>query len=102
MARTSTRRFKQQREEFYQTGITLDQAGDPQADCWICKKRIDYTAKPGTTDDSHELDHYYPVSTHPDLQDDPAGFRHSHRRCNRERSNGQPKAELGEPVPDWW
>ena len=80
----------------------LDAAGDPAADCWLCKRRIDYAAKPGTTDQSHELDHYYPVSLYPDLQHDPAGWRHSHRLCNRERGNGQPKSDLGETVPDWW
>ena len=100
--RKSTRRFKQLKAEFYEQGQTLDHAGNPEADCWICKKRIDYTVKPGTTDKSHELDHYYPVSLYPDLQEDPAGFRHSHRKCNRERSNGQPKIGLGEPVADWW
>ena len=100
--RKSTRRFKQLKTEFYERGQALDAEHNPEADCWICKKRIDYTAAPGTTDTSHELDHYYPVSLYPDLQEDPAGFRHSHRKCNRERSNGQPKAELGEPVADWW
>ena len=101
-ARSSSRRFKALRDTFYEQGQLLDQALNPEADCWICKKRIDYTTKPGTTDTSHELDHYYPVSLYPDLQDDPAGFRHSHRKCNRERSNGQPKIGLGEPVADWW
>ena len=100
--RKSTRRFKQLKAEFHEQGQQLDAQGNTDANCWICKKRIDYTVKPGTTDKSHELDHYYPVSLYPDLQDDPAGFRHSHRKCNRERSNGQPKIGLGEPVADWW
>lgn len=100
--RQSTRRMRQLRQDFYQQGRTLDAAGDPTADCWICKKRIDYTAKPGSTDQSHELDHFYPVSLYPDLQHDPANFRHAHRRCNRERGNGQPKRDLGEVIPDWW
>ena len=51
---------------------------------------------------SHELDHYYPVRDYPDLQDDPAGFRHSHRKCNRERGAGQPKLGLGDVIPAWW
>ena len=100
--RTNTRAFNKARARFFEQGKQQDAAGNPEADCWICKKRVDYAAKPGTTDLSHELDHYYPVSLYPDLQDDPANFRHSHRLCNRERGNGQPKVELGEPVPDWW
>lgn len=100
--RTSTRRFKKLKDDFYQQGKAQDAQSDPAADCWICKKRIDYDAEPGTTDDSHELDHYFPVSDYPELQDDPAGFRHSHRLCNRERGNGQPNQDLGELIPDWW
>ena len=36
------------------------------------------------------------------VQDDPAGFRHSHRKCNRERGAGQPKLGLGDVIPAWW
>ncbi len=100
--RTSTRHFKELKEQFFEEGKKLDRAGDPAADCWICHKRIDYEAKPGTTDMSHELDHYYPVSLYPELQDDPAGFRHSHRICNRKRGNGQPKLGLGDVIMQWW
>ena len=102
--RIDTRRMKKLRGEFFHEGQQLDANPETQhlANCWLCKKRIDYTAKPGTTDQSHELDHYYPVSLYPDLQHDPAGWRHSHRLCNRERGNGQPKSDLGETVPDWW
>ncbi|MDK6445737.1 HNH endonuclease [Alloscardovia omnicolens] len=100
--RTNTRRFKQLKQEFFDTGRRLDSDGDPSADCWICHKRIDYTAAPGTTDLSHELDHYYPVSKYPQLQDDPANFRHSHRLCNRQRGNGQPKIGLGDVITRWW
>jgi 5-methylcytosine-specific restriction endonuclease McrA len=96
--------MKQLTRDFFEQGRRLD--ADPatraEASCWICLQRIDYDAAPGTTEDSHELDHYFPVSTHPDLQEDPTNFRHSHRRCNGERSNQAPKAGLGEQVPDWW
>ena len=84
------------------TGVVSTPRAIPAADCWICHKRIDYHAEPGTTDLSHELDHYYPVSLYPDLQDDPANFRHAHRKCNRERGNGQPKLDLGDVIPAWW
>lgn len=100
--RQTTRRMRALKAAFFVEGQRLDAERDPAADCWLCKKRIDYNAKPGTTDKSHELDHYYPVSLYPDLQEDPANFRHAHRKCNRERGNGQPKSDLGEIVPDWW
>lgn len=100
--RVASRRFKADRKAFYADGKRLDSIGDPAADCWICKGKIDYDAQPGTTDESHELDHYYAVSTHPELQAEPSNFRHSHRRCNRTRSNNAPSVGLGEQVPDWW
>lgn len=102
MRRNETRSYKQHKREFYEQGKRLDAAGDHAADCWICGKRIDYNAKPGTTDVSHELDHYYPWSLYPELADDPANFRHAHRKCNRERGNGQPSADLGDVIAAWW
>ncbi|MBW3092661.1 hypothetical protein KIH79_06810 [Bifidobacterium sp. 82T10] len=100
--RTHSRAFGKLKKAFFEEGQRLDAAGDPAADCWICHKRIDYTVPPGTTDLSHELDHYYPVSEYPELQEDPAGFRHSHRKCNRERGDGQPKLDMGDVIPAWW
>lgn len=101
--RRSTRRFKAQSKAFFEEGKRLDAQGDPAADCWLCHKRIDYSVAPGTTDSSHELDHYYPVSRFPELQDDPAGWRHSHRKCNRARGDGtHQKKTLGDLVPDWF
>ena len=58
--RQTTRRYRRDKANFFADGQRLDAAGDPAADCWLCKRRIDYAAKPGTTDQSHELDHYYP------------------------------------------
>lgn len=100
--RNLTRNFKKLKKQFFDEGKSLDAAGDPAADCWICHKRIDYTVEPGTTPTSHELDHYYPVSTYPELQEDPAGFRHSHKICNAKRGNGQPPLALGDIIPQWW
>lgn len=100
--RTHSRAFGKLKKAFFEEGQRLDAAGDPAADCWICHKRIDYSVPPGTTDLSHELDHYYPVSEYPELQEDPAGFRHSHRKCNRERGNGQPALDMGDVIPAWW
>lgn len=102
--RVDTRRMKRLRDDFFEEGKRLD--ADPEtrhlADCWLCKQRIDYTVAPGTTSDSHNLDHYHPVSTHPEIQEDPTGWRHSHAQCNRSRGNGAPSPGLGEPVPAWW
>lgn len=100
--RPHTRAFERHKQEFFEAGKRLDAEGDPAADCWICHKRIDYSVPPSSSDQSHELDHYYPYSLYPELVDDPANFRHSHRRCNRERGNGQPKMNLGEVIAAWW
>lgn len=104
VGRRNTRRMNQLRERFFAEGKRLD--ADPvtreQAVCWICSQRIDYDAAPGTTDDSHELDHRVPVSVDDRLQEDWSNFEHSHRGCNRERSNGAPTGGLGEPVAPWW
>ncbi|WP_210578594.1 HNH endonuclease [Actinomyces succiniciruminis] len=103
-ARRSTRRFAKLREEFYQQGKRLDADPATRAEsvCWICKQRIDYDAAPGSTEDSHELDHVIAVSLRPDLQEDPSNFAHSHRRCNAARGNVAPTGDLGDEVPAWW
>lgn len=105
--RTSNRAFKKARQEFFLQGKTQAQSADPAeralSYCWLCLQPIDYNAKPGTAPDSHELDHYYPVSLHPELQDDPANFRHAHAECNRRRGNRAPRMQLGKhTVTDWW
>jgi hypothetical protein len=101
-ARTNTRRMKTLRAEFFAEGKRLDAAGDPAADCWLCKQRIDYDVDPGTTAASHNLDHYFTVVEHPELQEDPTNFRHSHKECNGERGDRSPLLGLGDAVPDWW
>jgi hypothetical protein len=95
-ARTSTRRSKAQHKAFFEQGKR------DNAPCWLCGQPISYDVPPGTTPDSHELDHYYPVSTHPELQDDPTAWRHSHRLCNEKRSNNTPMPGLGDTITDWW
>ena len=103
-ARTNTRRMHRLRDEFFDDGRRYD--ADPTTRhlsvCWLCKGRIDYDAKPGTTPDSHNLDHYLTVKDHPELQDDPDNFRHSHKSCNQERGTTAPSAGLGEEMPPWW
>jgi hypothetical protein len=51
--------------------------------------------------DAFELDHYFPVALYPDMQHDPAGFRPSHRSCNRERGIKAPTASLGLTSRAW-
>ena len=69
------------------------------ARCWLCGAPIDYLLR--DADDAFELDHYYPVSTHPQLCEDPGNFRPSHRSCNRARGNRPPRASLGTTSREW-
>jgi hypothetical protein len=90
--RKITRRFIALREEF------RDRCREEGAACWICgHDHIDYVAPfdDYSNDDRFQLDHFYPVSTHEELQEDPANFRPSAAGCNRERGNGPPRPSLG-------
>lgn len=95
-ARVSTRAFRKARDRFFAEGLKDD------APCWLCGQPIDYAAQPGTTDDSHELDHYVPVSVDPSLQYDPGNFRHAHRVCNILRGASPPKLSLGLHSRRWY
>lgn len=96
------------RTEFFEEGKAQD--ADPETRhlswCWLCPPgdaaRIDYTVPAGTTMDSHELDHYVPVSNDASMQEDWDNFRHAHERCNGARSNRTPSPGLGAVVPDWF
>ena len=57
--------------------------------CWLCGQPIDYTAPPEHPD-AFEYDHYHPVSTHPQLTEDPANARAAHSSCNRSRGDTDP------------
>ena len=103
--RKNTRRMNKLRGEFFEEGRRLD--ADPEtrhlAGCWLCKQRIDYDAEPGTTPDSHTLDHRITVDDAPELQEDPDNFEHAHSNCNSSRGKRDVAgAGLGELVPDWW
>ena len=104
MSRSSSRHMKQLRTEFFESGRTLD--ADPitrhLAGCWLCGQRISYDVPPGTTPDSHNLDHYVPVADDPTLQEDPANFRHAHSQCNASRGRRAPSPGLGDEIPSWW
>lgn len=101
-ARTNTRRMHTLRADFFAEGKALDAKGDPEANCWRCRGKIDYDAEPNSTDDSHNLGHYKSVRDHPELQEDRDNFRHEHRLCNVTAGADMHSLGLGEPVPDWW
>lgn len=96
-ARTNTRRQHTQRAEF------RAECEENDDHCWICGLPIDYAASwdDWANDDRFQEDHYWPVSTHPHLQDDPDNKRPSHAGCNRERGNGSPVVDLGIPSRVW-
>ena len=72
--------------------------------CWLCTMPIDYQApwNDWANDSRFQLDHYWPVSTHPELQEDPANAKASHAGCNRERGNKPPRPGLGIPSQVWF
>lgn len=71
--------------------------------CWLCGQAIDYDASPTdtTNKDRFQLDHFYPVSTHPQFTEDPTNYRASHADCNNKRGNRAPTADLGIPSRSW-
>lgn len=69
--------------------------------CWLCGKPIDYALPDADHPEAFNLDHAHPVSTHPELAEDPANFRSSHADCNEKRGNNAPFIELGTPSEDW-
>lgn len=97
MGRKNTRRAHKQRAEF------RAQCEAEHAPCWMCQLPIDYAAAwdDFTNDDRFQEDHFFPVSTHPELEDDPDNKRPSHAGCNRERGNGSPPASIGIPSREW-
>ncbi len=97
-ARKTTRRFVDDRAAF------RAKCAAEQAVCWICKQdHIDYDAPYDDwgNGDRFELDHFFPVSTHPELQHDPTNFRASAHDCNNDRGNGPPRPGIGIPSQAW-
>ncbi|WP_104128223.1 hypothetical protein [Cryobacterium sp. Y57] len=106
MARSNTRRMNLLRDEFLAEGRKQSESDDPEvrdlSECWLCKMPIDYVADPHSTDDSHNLDHYFIVRDYPELEEDVGNFRHAHRLCNLNRGTKSPSLGLGTAVADWW
>lgn len=93
----STRRFKALRKRFR---ADCEAVGEPCWACWLGKPAIDYSL-PREHPHSFNLDHAIPVSVRPDLAEDPANFRASHRICNEKRGAGAPALTLGKLSRDW-
>ena len=70
------------------------------APCHLCGQGIDYTIAAGEVG-SFEVDHFYPVNTHPHLFEDPANFRPSHKECNASRGDEPVSPTIGQPSEEW-
>ncbi|QLQ11166.1 MAG: HNH endonuclease [Nocardioidaceae bacterium] len=90
----STRRFKEQRRKFKQ------RCREHGAVCYHCEQPIDYDAGPDDPN-SFNVDHQFPLSTHPHLAEDPANFLPSCAGCNKARGAGPIRRTLGETSRDW-
>lgn len=69
--------------------------------CWLCNQPISFDVLDPYADDRFEVDHVWPVSTHPEYADDPNNLRPSHRGCNRERGADMEAVHLGWTSIDW-
>jgi 5-methylcytosine-specific restriction endonuclease McrA len=97
----STRRYRKQRADFRQTCAEhINHDGTIGAHCWLDGRPIDYTL-PREHPEAFNLDHAFPVSTHPELAEDPANFRPSHKDCNERRGDNDPFIHIGSPSEDW-
>ena len=69
--------------------------------CHLCGMPIDYSLPSGEDPNSFEVDHFHPVDTHPELFEDPACFRASHKDCNASRGTADVAPTLGNPSEPW-
>lgn len=72
--------------------MAWDRDRKARARCHICGEEIDYFVKPSSTPDSYEPDHILPVHLRPDLELDLNNVAPAHRRCNRQRGDGEKNA----------
>lgn len=59
-----------------------------RAVCHICGEPIDYSIPPSSAPLSWEPDHLQPFGKAPELELDLMNIAPAHRRCNRQRGNG--------------
>jgi len=71
-----------------------------QLPCWICRQPINYEAKANSSD-AFEVDHIKPVSTHPELAEEPMNLASSHGGCNRSKGARALKPTLGNTSRNW-
>lgn len=71
-----------------------------KAPCHLCGQGIDYTIPSGDPN-AWECDHFYPVEDYPELAEDPANFRPSHKDCNGSRGRDAVRPTLGTPSEEW-
>jgi hypothetical protein len=105
--RKETRRMGLLRKTFYEEGREASRSPNKEkrasSYCWLDNTPINYDVAPSSTPDSHNLDHYFSVDEHPELQEDPSNFRHAHFLCNIKRGKKTVDGGgLGEPVDPWW
>lgn len=91
----STPQWKRLRKQCYER----DKAAN--AECWIGHHPINYNAKPSSTPDSYEPDHYYPVATHPELALMPENVRPACKACNRARQTKAGVDNIGNRSRRW-
>lgn len=101
--RVNTRAWQKFKTEFYEEGKALDADPDTRhlANCWLCGQRVNYAVEPNSTEDSHNLDHFYSIRDYPELQHDPANARHSHQACNVARGADAPLPGIGILSRNW-
>jgi 5-methylcytosine-specific restriction endonuclease McrA len=68
--------------------------------CALCGKPID-TTLPMTDPWSFAYDHIKSIKTHPEIADDPTNGQPSHRRCNENKGDRDPRPGLGDPSEVW-
>lgn len=68
--------------------------------CHICRQPINYNA-PHNDDDAFSVDHIKPLSTHPELAEEPSNLASCHLRCNKARGNRVIKRDLGATSRNW-
>lgn len=81
-------------------GRFRDKCEKVKAPCHLCGQPIDYSIPSGDPM-AWECDHFYPVEDYPELFEDPANFRPSHKDCNGSRGRDEVKPTLGTPSREW-
>lgn len=69
--------------------------------CHLCGMTIDYSLPSGEDPNSFEVDHFFSVDDYPELFEDEANFRPSHKDCNASRGKKDVTPTLGTPSEKW-